>query len=140
MVQLVAHHARLEADATSRRIHCENTGEMFGDIDDQTVADTLPGKRRSRRSRDQAEPVAHKIDDLFDFVMAVVRTYLDSQNSAHLHSDDWQRTVYIDTLGVGMTQFDVPKKKKEELLEAGRVGVQRYFDWYDAKDTIAANK
>ena len=106
----------------------------------ETLGFRLDSAQEISLFRDQAEPVAHKIDDLFDFVMSVVRTYLDSQNSAHLHSDDWQRTVYIDTLGVGMTQFDISKKKKEELLEAGRVGVQRYFDWFDAKDTVAANK
>lgn len=90
--------------------------------------------------RDQAEPVVHKINDLFDFIGAVVRTYMDHQNSQHLHTDDWQRTIYIDTLDVGATDFDISKKTKETLVEAGRQGVLEYFKWWDSKKTVSANK
>ena len=65
---------------------------------------------------------------------------MDSQSNQHLHSDDWQRTIYIDTLGVGFTDFSISRKTKEALVESGRKGVREYFAWYDAKGTKAANK
>ena len=62
---------------------------------------------------------------------------MDSQENSHLHSDDWQRTIYIDTLGVGTTDFDISDKQKKALVESGKKGVKDYFDWYDnAQDAL----
>ena len=106
----------------------------------QTLGFRLDSKEEIGQFRDQAEPVSHEISDLFDYVFAIVRTYMDSQDNMHLHSDDWQRTIYIDTLGVGTVDFDIKKKAKDALLESGRKGAREYFAWYNDKDTIAANK
>jgi NTE family protein len=76
---------------------------------------------------------------LFDFVYAVIGCYMNGQNNQHLHDDDWQRTIYIDTLGVKMNDFSIPEKTKKALLESGRKGVREYFEWYDNAPQ-AANK
>jgi NTE family protein len=39
--------------------------------------------------------------------------------------------VYIDTLGVQTTDFDLSESKKEELVNSGRDGALQYFKWYD---------
>ncbi len=106
----------------------------------ETLGFRLDSKDKISVFRDQAEPVAQKIDDFSNFLMANIRTLLDSQDSAHLHSDDWQRTIYIDTLGIGATDFSISKEKKNALLASGRAGVNTYFGWYDDKKTVAANK
>jgi NTE family protein len=54
-----------------------------------------------------------------------------------LHSDDWQRTVYIDTLGVGTTDFSLSNARKQALLDSGRQGAQAYFAWYDNEEPKA---
>jgi NTE family protein len=64
---------------------------------------------------------------------------MDAQDSSHLHSDDWQRTIYIDTLGVKTTEFDLSDQRKMDLVESGRNGVRIFFDWFD-KVPVAANK
>jgi NTE family protein len=56
---------------------------------------------------------------------------LNVQVNQHLHSDDWQRTVYIDTLDVKTTDFDLSDPKKRELIRSGKQGVETYFAWYD---------
>ena len=106
----------------------------------ETLGFRLDSKEEIAMFRDQAEPVLRKIDDFFDFASAVVHCFIDSQSNQHLHSDDWQRTIYIDTLGVGTTDFSISRKTKEALVESGRKGVREYFAWYDAKGTKAANK
>ena len=57
-----------------------------------------------------------KIDDFFDYIKALVGTVIESQGNSHLHSDDWQRTIYIDTLGVGTTDFDLSDDKKNKSI------------------------
>lgn len=106
----------------------------------ETLGFRLDGKEEISLFRDQQEPQLRKIDGMFTFIKSVALTYLDSQNNAHLHSDDWQRTIYIDTLGVGTTEFSLDDKKKEALLESGYTWTSSYFDWYDKPDTTAANK
>lgn len=106
----------------------------------ETLGFRLDGKDEISMFRDQKEPQVRKIDGMFSFIKSVALTYLDSQNNAHLHSDDWQRTIYIDTLGVGTTEFSLADEKKEALLESGYKWTGSYFDWYDRPDSAAVNK
>ena len=81
--------------------------------------------------RDSAEPEHRKIDDFFDYAGALINSVLSVQENQHLHSDDWHRTIYINTLKVKTTDFDLPDQDKRDLIEQGEEGVKIYFDWYD---------
>ena len=102
----------------------------------ETLGFRLDSEKEIAVFRDHAEPEREKIDDLFSFIKALIVTVLESQQDTHLHDDDWQRTIYIDTLGVGTTQFDLSDDKKDELIKSGQKGVQTYFDWYDKSDAV----
>ncbi|HSW57431.1 MAG TPA: patatin-like phospholipase family protein [Dehalococcoidales bacterium] len=86
------------------------------------------------------EPPVNKIDNFIAYVMALVQTMLEAQNNAHLHSDDWQRTIYIDTLGTGTTEFGLSDQKKKDLEESGKKGVLEYFRWFDNIANPAINR
>ncbi len=79
----------------------------------ETLDFRLDTKEEIAIFRDHAEPPHKKIDDFFDYTWALIHTGLEAQQNAHLHSDDWSRTVYIDTLGVSTTDFDLPDAKKK---------------------------
>ncbi len=97
----------------------------------QTLGFRLDTREEISMFRDHAEPKHHEINDLFDYILNLVITMKDAQENSHLHSDDWQRTIYIDTLGVKTTDFDIDDEKKHALIESGRKGVREYFKWYD---------
>ncbi|NIP17869.1 MAG: patatin [Xanthomonadales bacterium] len=97
----------------------------------ETLGFRLDSKEEIAMFRDGAEPAATEVDDFFDYTLALIKTVLNAQNNAHLHSDDWQRTVYVDSLGVGTTDFDLSDERKEELVKSGEDGVKSYFDWFD---------
>ena len=78
--------------------------------------------------------------DFFDYIKALIGTIMDGQLNTHLHSDDWQRTIYIDTLGVGTTDFDLSDATKNKLEKSGQAGANYYFDWYDKKGSNPANR
>ncbi len=105
----------------------------------ETLGFRLDTREEIAMFRDHAEPIHHQIEDFFDYGWALIETVLDAQDSGHLHSDDWQRTIYIDTLGVKTTQFDLGDDLKNKLLQSGRDGVARYFQWFD-HDPNAVNK
>jgi len=106
----------------------------------QTLGFRLDSPQEIAVFRYGAVPERHKIDDLFDYIKALVSIVIDSQQNMHLHSDDWQRTVYIDTLGVATTDFDIKPAIKTKLKESGRKGTAAYFKWFDGVETKTTNK
>jgi NTE family protein len=106
----------------------------------QTLGFRLDSKQEIGVFRDGAEPVHVNVTDFFDYIKALVGTILESQLNTHLHSDDWQRTIYIDTLGVGTTDFNLSDAMKTRLEQSGRAGATTYFNWFDKKASNPANR
>ena len=106
----------------------------------ETLGFRLDSAREIAVFRDQAEPEHRKIEDFFAYTWALVETILSIQNNYHLHSDDWERTIYVDSLGVGTTDFDLSDDKKEALVTSGRTSTQKYLDWYDNPANRPANR
>jgi NTE family protein len=79
--------------------------------------------------RNHAEPIFQEIDDFFDYNADFFKTILESNASEHLHSDNWQQMVYIDTLSDKTTEIELSEEKKEALTRSGRECMEKYFDW-----------
>jgi NTE family protein len=106
----------------------------------ETLGFRLDSKEEIALFRDQAEPPHRGIDDFFGYAWALIETVLESQASQHLHSDDWQRTIYIDTLGVKTTDFSLDDTKKDALTESGRNYTRIYLKWYNDPDNSPVNR
>lgn len=106
----------------------------------ETLGFRLDSKQEISVFRDHAEPPVHKIDDFFSYSLGLIETIMEAQASQHLHSDDWQRTIYIDTLGVKTTQFDLDDEIKDKLEESGRGNTAKYLEWYDKPSSTPANR
>ncbi len=90
--------------------------------------------------RDGQEPQHHDIEHFLDYTIQLIKTVLAVQDSQHLHEDDWHRTVYIDTLGVGSTDFDLSDSRKKELVTSGRKATEAYLSWWsDESHDLAIN-
>ncbi|HKI46384.1 MAG TPA: patatin-like phospholipase family protein [Balneolales bacterium] len=102
----------------------------------ETLGFRLDNKEEISAFRDHAELPDHKIDNFFEYTWSLIDTILEAQSSTHLHSDDWVRTIYIDTLGVRTTEFGLSNDKKEALLESGKTSTQKYFEWFDKENPV----
>ncbi len=78
----------------------------------------------------------HKIKSFVAYAKGLVQTIIDHQLNLHLHSDDWQRTIYIDASAAKTTEFDLSDEKKAALVEAGRKGTREYFAWFDKGNSV----
>ena len=81
--------------------------------------------------RDHEKPKPKKIENLFDYTKCLISAVFNIQSSMHLHSDDWKRSIYINTLGVSTFDFDISKENKQKLIESGKKCTEKYFIWYD---------
>jgi len=66
-----------------------------------------------------------------EYMMAMLSGYMEGMNKIHLHENDWHRTIYIDSLGVKTTQFDLDSKTIQDLVDSGKKGAQKYLDWFE---------
>jgi len=48
-----------------------------------------------------------------DYAKALMEALLQAQENQHLHSDDYQRTVYIDSLNVKTTDFHISRDRRD---------------------------
>jgi len=106
----------------------------------ETLGFRLDTEREIAVFRDQAEPMHADIDDFGSYTLNLIQTILDAQANQHLHSDDWQRTIYIDTVGVKTTEFSITDAKKKALVNSGRKGTEAYFKWFDNPANQAVNR
>lgn len=127
-------------DAHNAQVDQLNRGISHYTFNKQTLGFRLDSAQEIAVFRDQAEPVHNKIDDFFAYSWALIETILEAQENRHLHDDDWQRTIYIDTLDVGTTDFDISDQKKTDLIQSGRDGCTDYFQWYDNLANAPVNR
>jgi NTE family protein len=106
----------------------------------ETLGFRLDSAREIAVFRDNAEPVHETINDFPGYIKALLACIMEGQANQHLHSDDWQRTIYVDTLGVGTTDFDLADDTKKALVTSGRGCTEGYFGWYDDPKNVAANR
>lgn len=71
------------------------------------------------------------VKSIKDYMGALVGGYMEGMNKIHLHENDWHRTIYIDSLGVKTTQFDLDDKTVQDLVDSGKNGAQKYFSWFE---------
>jgi NTE family protein len=72
-----------------------------------------------------------KIDNILDYAGVLLGFIMDMANKAHLHKNDWHRTVFIDAGGVRATEFDLSDKQVDMLVDNGKEGAQEYLRWFN---------
>jgi len=97
-----------------------------GSRNDKTLGLRLDSREKIEEF-EGAAPETRRIDDIFEFTVALMKTMLSAHENQHLHSGDWARTIYIDTAGIGATDFDLTKAQKQTLVENGAAGGRHYF-------------
>lgn len=108
------------------------TADRLPPTNPHTLGFRLDGSARIAAFR-QGAPTRRRISHFFAYTQALLAALLDQQDNRHLHSDDWQRTVYIDTLGVGATDFTLSPKLQQALILSGRTHTLRYLQWRKTK-------
>ena len=74
------------------------------------------------------------IDGFKSYAGEILGLLMEAANRRHIHGNDWERTVFIDTLDVGTTQFDISQERIDALMEEGRKGVRKHFEWRNGAD------
>jgi NTE family protein len=74
--------------------------------------------------------------DLLSFVLDIVDTMIDEDETVYMKSKDNIRTVSIPTLGVKTTEFDILKRDSKRLFESGYKSGNEFLKEWDFEDYI----
>ncbi|MBK2124468.1 alpha/beta fold hydrolase [Fangia hongkongensis] len=83
--------------------------------------DPLKGRREPREYK--------KISNIFDFTREFMRFYSEGSLKRHLDPNNWQRVIFVDTLEVEGTNFNIDREGIDRLIEQGKSGVYKHFAW-----------
>lgn len=58
-----------------------------------------------------------------------MRFYSEGSLKRHLDPNNWQRVIFVDTLEVEGTNFNIDREGIDRLIEQGKSGVYKHFAW-----------
>jgi NTE family protein len=62
-----------------------------------------------------------------DYARSLVETMMEAHDRFYLEESDFDRTIAIDALGVGTTEFDLTRERAIQLYESGRAGAEEFL-------------
>jgi NTE family protein len=66
------------------------------------------------------------------YLWSLVETMMEAHDRFYIEQEKFDKTIDIDTLGVGTTEFDLSGERKKELYESGRQEAKRFLDKIEA--------
>lgn len=127
-------------DRENERFLKEKPGQSPYVYNKQTLGLRLDTREEIGLFRYNEPPKEKPIKGFDDYAWALIGSLMQVQNNQHLHEDDWHRTLYIDTLDVGTTDFNLTDAKKAELVKSGHDGAVLYFDWFEKAEKPPENR
>ncbi len=70
----------------------------------------------------------HKINHLYEYAYSYVDTFLAENDRKIFLKENWCRTTFIVTKSYSLTTFSLTDVEKDDLIEAGRCGIIKYFN------------
>jgi Predicted esterase of the alpha-beta hydrolase superfamily len=75
--------------------------------------------------------------DFVSFLLDIFNTMIDKNEEIYIRNKDAVRTIFIPTLGVSSTEFDITKDMKLKLFKSGYSSAENFLDSWDFKQYIA---
>jgi NTE family protein len=117
----------LSKPANGEKVTYNTDGDYL--FNHETLGFRLDSTKVIEYNRDNWKNEPMPINNLKDYAIGLVNFLMEMANKKHLHPNDWNRTVFIDTLDVKTTDFKLSPAKIQDLLASGRKGVNDYFQW-----------
>lgn len=68
---------------------------------------------------------------VIDYVKALAQTMMEAHDRMYVEQANYARTIPIPTLGVGTTEFDLPRERALALYDSGRWAAEKFLDDWD---------
>lgn len=89
-----------------------------------------------RLQDDQGKRNEDRIKGLFSFASSLLSTMLDAHDRLYVEKAKAVRTIFINTLGVRTTQFQLPPEMKQQLFSSGESAARVFLEHWDFEDYV----
>ena len=72
-----------------------------------------------------------------EYVKALAQTMMEAHDRLYVEQANFARTIPIPTLGVGTTEFDLPRERALALYDSGRWAAEKFLDDWDFDAYVA---
>jgi NTE family protein len=72
-----------------------------------------------------------------EYVKALAQTMMEAHDRLYVEQANFARTIPIPTLGVGTTEFDLPRERAVALYDSGRWAAEKFLDDWDFDAYVA---
>lgn len=82
--------------------------------------------------------VSNKLDGPVGFSLALLDTLINGYDQVHLNNPAaTSRTIFVDTDKIKATDFDLSRKKREELYQKGKQAAKEFLTTWDYVEYVA---
>ena len=85
----------------------------------------------------KAKMTGHGPSAVIDYVKALAQTMMEAHDRMYVEQANYARTIPIPTLGVGTTEFDLPRERALALYDSGRWAAEKFLDTWDFDAYVA---
>jgi NTE family protein len=78
-----------------------------------------------------------KRSETLGYFWSLVETMMEAHDRFYIEQEKFDKTIDIDTRGVGTTEFSLPPERKQELYESGREEARRFLDKIESETPTA---
>jgi NTE family protein len=72
-----------------------------------------------------------------EYVKALAQTMMEAHDRLYVEQANFARTIPIPTLGVGTTEFELPRERAIALYDSGRWAAEKFLDDWDFDAYVA---
>ena len=85
----------------------------------------------------KAKMTGHGPGAVIDYVKALAQTMMEAHDRMYVEQSNYARTIPIPTLGVGTTEFDLPRERALALFDSGRWAAEKFLEKWDFDAYVA---
>jgi NTE family protein len=74
---------------------------------------------------------------VIEYVKALAQTMMEAHDRLYVEQANFARTIAIPTLGVGTTEFELPRERALALYDSGRWAAEKFLDDWDFDAYVA---
>jgi NTE family protein len=84
----------------------------------------------------QQETPRSGVLSVIDYLRSLVDTMMAAHDRLYIEESDFDRTIAIDTLGVGTTEFDLSEERAMGLFRSGRTAAEKFLADYQTQGSM----
>jgi NTE family protein len=73
---------------------------------------------------------------VIDYLRSLVDTMMAAHDRLYIEESEFDRTIAIDTMGVGTTEFDLSTERAMDLFESGRAAAEEFLEEYQSREEL----